>query len=93
MDHRGYECDPGDPYAVQWSISGAVQAIRHNELVAVSTIETIAIALADRGHEGSLIRWETADGRTARHVQDLLIDAERFVRKAQHPHPPKDLLR
>lgn len=56
-------------------------------------METIGIALVSAGHTTSIIGWECAPGRTPQQVQELLILAESHVRKAQHPHPPKDLLR
>lgn len=94
LDHRGFLCDPGEPYAVAWSITGAILKVRHNELVAVSTVETLQIALLrDFAHEGTLLRWETCPARTADEVRALLIRAERHVRDAKHPHPPKDLIK
>lgn len=90
-DVDGDPVEPSDPYAVHWSISGAVQAVALTELTAVSTMETIQIALAEgeTAWTFSLIRWEAEASPSD--VIDLMRRAEEFVRRAKHPRPPKDI--
>lgn len=90
QDCDGEPCDPADPYAAHWSISGAIQATAFGETTSVATVETIALALAEE-YSGSLISWEAQ--ATPADVADLLRKAECFVRKAKDPTGLKDLLK